>query len=67
MGALKKLFMDEIELNPISDDLLHSSDMLGMQNYLRLSNEVKRRKAIEQLGSKWVLHPSHSPSKEVRT
>lgn len=48
------------------------SYLIGMDNLsmeeraIREKLEVKRQEAIAKLGTKWVLHPNHSP-KNSRT
>lgn len=66
MGVFKRILTDELDLEPISTNLLHSADAQGIWDYLQERNEAKRRQAISQLGDKWLMHPNNRIHKENR-
>lgn len=48
---------------PISTSPLHGPITPDLFKLLHTRNEQKRKKAIEQLGEKWLLHPSNIKTK----
>lgn len=66
MGVFKRILTDELDLEPISTNLLHSADAQGIWDYLQERNEAKRQQAIHQLGDKWLMHPNNRIHKENR-
>ena len=52
-----KDFFSDFDISPISSNPLHGpvTDATLMQ--LQERNEAKRQQAINQLGSKWLIHP----------
>jgi hypothetical protein len=60
-----KNFFNDFELNPISADPMHGPITQELIDYIKERNEEKRRKSIELLGDKWLLHPKNQQQKEV--
>lgn len=54
-----KEFFNDFEVNPISSNPLHGRITPELIDYINERNEEKRKQAIEQLGSKWLVHPSN--------
>lgn len=60
-----KEYFTSFDVEPISSNLLHGPITQKMINHLRQSNEEKRLRSIELLGSKWLLHPDNKKQKEI--
>lgn len=54
-----KDFFTEFDINPISTNPLHGRITPELIDYINERNEEKRKQAIEQLGTKWLVHPSN--------
>ena len=67
MGLLKTFFMDDFPIKPISDNIIHGPITEELMSHLRKINEQKRKVAIKNLGSRWVLHKDHSPINSLRS
>lgn len=63
---LKSFLIPEIDLSPISDDILHGPITPEVIQYLNERNEAKRQQSIEFLGPKWLLHPDNMKQKEAQ-
>jgi len=59
-----KNFFNDFELNPISADPIHGPITQELIDYIKERNEEKRRKSIEMLGSKWLLHPDNKAQRK---
>ena len=60
---VKDFFVD-FEINPISSNPLHGRITPELIEYINERNEEKRKQAIEQLGSKWLVHPSNQVTRK---
>jgi len=54
-----KNFFSDFEVNPISANPLHGVISKEVMAELRRINEEKRLQSINQLGGKWLVHPSN--------
>lgn len=62
-----KEFFSSFDAEPISHDMMHGPITQEMIDYLQLTNEQKRRRSIDILGDKWLLHPlNNQQRKEAR-
>jgi hypothetical protein len=62
-----KDFFSDFDINPISANPLHGSVTDTMLMQLQDRNEAKRQQSINQLGSKWLVHPDNKVQrKEAR-
>lgn len=54
-----KDFFSDFDINPISANPLHGPINYETMTHLKERNEAKRQQAINQLGSKWLVHPDN--------
>ena len=54
-----KEFFQSFDVGPISASPFHGPITQEMIDYMQQRNEEKRKLSIEQLGSKWLLHPDN--------
>lgn len=59
-----KEFFQTFDINPISANPLHGPITTELIDYLQQSNEEKRQRSIELLGSKWLLHPENKEQRK---
>ena len=62
---LKSFLLPEVDLEPISDNLLHGPITPEVIKYLNERNEAKRQQSIDFLGPKWLLHPDNQKRKQA--
>ncbi len=60
-----KDFFCDFDVNPISSNPLHGPSAMTAIEYLQERNEEKRQQAINQLGSKWLIHPDNKVQRKV--
>ncbi len=65
MMKLKSLLLPDIDIYPISENLLHGPVTPEVIQYLNERNEQKRQASIQYLGTKWLLHPENMKRKEA--
>ena len=58
-----KDFFDTFDVNPISADPMHGPITDDLIEYIQQRNEEKRKRSIELLGSRWLLHPANKQQK----
>jgi hypothetical protein len=58
-----KDFFDTFDVNPISADPMHGPITDDLIEYIQQRNEQKRKRSIELLGSRWLLHPANKQQK----
>jgi hypothetical protein len=58
-----KDFFDTFDINPISADPMHGPITDDLIEYIQQRNEEKRKRSIELLGSRWLLHPANKQQK----
>jgi hypothetical protein len=58
-----KDFFDTFDINPISADPMHGPITDDLIEYIQQRNEEKRKRSIELLGSRWLLHPANRQQK----
>lgn len=58
-----KDFFDTFDVNPISADPMHGPITDDLIEYIQQRNEEKRKRSIELLGSRWLLHPDNKQQK----
>ena len=61
-----KEFFSSFDAEPISNNMMHGPITQEMIDYLQLTNEQKRKRSIDLLGSRWLLHPINQQQKEAR-
>lgn len=62
-----KDFFSDFDINPISASPLHGTVTDATLMQLQERNEAKRQQSINQLGSKWLVHPDNKiQRKEAR-
>lgn len=59
-----KDFFQTFDINPISANPLHGPITPELIEHLQQSNEEKRQRSIELLGSKWLLHPENKEQRK---
>ena len=58
IASLKELF-EPFRVAPISGNLMHGPVTPEMIHFINKRNNEKRKKSIELLGTKWLLHPDN--------
>ena len=58
VASLKQLF-EPFEAAPISRNLMHGPVTPEMIHFINKRNNERRKKSIELLGTKWLLHPDN--------
>lgn len=62
-----KDFFSSYEIDPISKNPLHGPVTDKMISFLTERNEERRQKAIQLLGSKWLVHPANQVQRKEAT
>jgi hypothetical protein len=61
-----KEYFKAFDINPISPSMMHGPVTQTMIEHLQQTNEQKRKRSIDLLGDKWLLHPLNQQQKEAR-
>jgi hypothetical protein len=59
-----KDYFQTFDIEPISANPLHGPITQELIEQLQRTNEEKRQRSIEMLGSKWLLHPDNKEQRK---